>query len=82
MNSGRVYTPPIFIARGIDPSIRDVGHTNNIGGVYTPTMFIATGTDPSTGGVGVRDEDWKGVHACNIHREGYRPLNRGHRSTR
>ena len=42
----------------------------NIGGAYTPPIFIARGKDHSTGGIGARDEYWKGVHPSNIHREG------------
>ena len=62
----------------------------NIGRVYTPAIFIARGIDSSTGGIGARDEYWKGVHPSNIqgvhpsniHREGYRPLDRGYRGAR
>ena len=53
----------------------------NIGRMYTPPIFITRGIDPSTPGIGAHDECWKGVPPCNIHREGYRPLDTGFRST-
>ena len=81
MNAGRVYTPPTFIARGIDPRRRLYGDALNIGSVYTPPIFIARGIDHSIGGVGVRHEHWDGVHPWNIHREGYTTLDRGYGGT-
>ena len=53
----------------------------NIERVY-PSTFIARGIDPSMGGIGAHDECWKGAHPSNIHREVYRPLDRGCRGTR
>ena len=47
----------------------------SIGRVYTPPTFIARGIDHSKGGVGARDEYWKGVHPSNIHHKGYTGLN-------
>ena len=48
----------------------------NIGMAYTPPTFSARGVDHSTRGIGARNEYWKGVHPSNIHRDGYRPLDR------
>ena len=48
----------------------------NIGRGYTPPKFIARGIDPSTRGIAERDEYWKVVHPFNIHREGYKALDR------
>ena len=46
MNIGRVYTPPMYIARGL---YRVPGHTMNIGRVYTPPVLIARGIDGGGG---------------------------------
>ena len=54
----------------------------NIGRGYTPPMFITRGKAPSTGDIGPRHEYRKGLHPSNIHREGYRPLDKGYRGTR
>ena len=54
----------------------------NIARMYTPPTFIAKGIDHWTGGIGACDEYWKGVHPSNIHRKGYRPLDKGHRGMR
>ena len=48
-----------------------------IGRVYTPSIFIGRDINHWTGGIGARDEYWKGVHPSNIHCEGYRPLDKG-----
>ena len=45
--------------------------------VYTSPILIARCMDHSTGGSGAHDEYWKAVHPCNIHGEGYRPLDGG-----
>ena len=34
-------------------------------------IFIARDIDHSKWRIGARDEYWKGVHPCNIHRGGY-----------
>ena len=47
MNIVRVFTPLIFITRGIDPLTGVEGHTMNIGRMYTPVKFIARGIHPS-----------------------------------
>ena len=57
-------------------------YTPPISKVHTPPIFIASAIDPSTGGIGARDEYWKGVHPCNIHRKGYGPVGGGYRGTR
>ena len=54
----------------------------NIGKVYTAPRVIVRGGDPWTGGIRAHDEYWKVTHPSNIHREGYRPLDKGCRGTR
>ena len=53
----------------------------NIERLYSAPTFIARGIDISIGGIGAHDEYWKGVHPSNIHREGYRPLDRRYTGT-
>ena len=47
--------------------------------VYNAPTLIAVDTDPSARGIGVRDKCWEGVYPSNIHREGYRPLDKAYR---
>ena len=50
MNIGRVYTPPIFIARDIDPSIGGMGaHDEYWKGVH-PSYIHCEGYEPLDGG--------------------------------
>ena len=80
INVGRVYTPPTFIARGIDHSTRGIGARDECW-VYTAPKFIARGIDPSARDVGAQYKCWEGVYPSEIHREGYRPLDRGYWGT-
>ena len=45
INVGRVYTPPTFIARGIDHSTGGIGARNEYSKGHTPPIFIARGID-------------------------------------
>ena len=50
--------------------------------VYNSPIFIPRGIDPSTGGMGVGNENWKGVYPSNMHRDGDISLDGGYRGTR
>ena len=53
----------------------------HIGRVYTSPIFIARGVDHTRGDVDASGKYCKGVHPSDIHHEGYRTLDRGHRDT-
>ena len=79
MTNGGVYTPPTFMARGINHSTMGIGARNEYCKHVHPSNIHREGIDPSEGGIGAQDEYWMAVQPSNIYREGYRPLVRGHR---
>ena len=82
MNIGKVYTPPIIIAKGIDRSTRGIGaHDEYWKGVH-PSDIHGEGYRPLDRGIGARGEYWKGVHPSNIHRKAYTPLDGRYRGMR